>query len=89
MEAGLVDEVRGLELGPTASQALGYKEMLAYLAGAMELAAATAQIVTRTREFGRRQRAWLRRDPRLRWHGTASDPERLLPGLLVELDACR
>ena len=80
--AGLVDEVG--ELGPrlseNARQALGYKEVLAGL-GADEIAG-------RTRKFARRQRAWFRRDPRIRWHGTGADPARLLPGLLVELDHC-
>jgi tRNA dimethylallyltransferase len=83
--AGLVDEVRALEprMGGTARQALGYKEILAGYDDPSD------EIKRRTREFGRRQRAWLRRDPRLRWHGTARDPQRLLPGLERELDACR
>jgi tRNA dimethylallyltransferase len=90
--AGLVDEVRALapRMGKTACQALGYKEILADPGGDDPgCEDAKGEIKRRTREFGRRQRAWLRRDPRLRWHGTARDPERLLPGLARELDACR
>ena len=82
MAAGLVEEVRRLEprMGPYARQALGYREVIAGL-GAEEIAA-------RTRQFARRQRSWFRRDPRIRWHGTAADSERLLPGLVAELNLC-
>jgi len=93
LDAGLVEEVRALAtrpagLGRTARQALGYKELLAHVEGGAELGSCTAEIVRRTRELARRQRSWFRRDPRIRWHGTADDPGRLLPGLLVELDRC-
>jgi tRNA dimethylallyltransferase len=88
--AGLVDEVAALAdaLGPTARQALGYKEVLAHVEDGADLDGCIAQTVARTRRFARRQRSWFRRDPRIRWYGTASDPSRLLPGLLVELDRC-
>ena len=87
---GLVEEVRRLApgMGPTARQALGYKEVLAHLDGAGDLDACLDEVVRRTRSFARRQRTWFRRDPRVRWHGAAANPMRLLPGLLVELDAC-
>ena len=89
---GLVEEVRSLAgrpggLGPTARQALGYKEILAHLEEGAALPDCVAEITRRTRAFARRQRSWFRRDPRIRWHGTADDPMRLLPGLLAELDA--
>ena len=84
--AGLEEEVRVLEprLGPTARQALGYKEILGGLSGD----AAQVEVAARTRSYARRQRAWFRRDPRIRWHGTATDARQLLPGLLAELDRC-
>jgi len=90
VSCGLVDEVRALApvMGPTARQALGYKEVLAHVGDGAPLGDCVAAAERRTREFARRQRAWFRRDPRVRWHGTASDPMRLLPGLLVELDRC-
>lgn len=84
--AGLVDEVRGLQgsLSRTASQAIGYKEVLAHLDGdgttedeAFDL------IARRTRSFARRQRMWFRRDPRIEWLGTAQNPCALLPALLA------
>jgi len=83
--AGWVEEVRRLRdaggLSPTAAQALGYPEIAAHLDG-RPLDEAVEEVKRRTRAFARRQRAWFRRDPRIAWHGTASDPERLLPGLL-------
>jgi len=81
-DAGLVEEVDrlGPEMSDYARQALGYKEILEGLG--------SDAIAARTRKFARRQRSWFRRDPRIRWHGTATDPSLLLPGLLVELDRC-
>jgi tRNA dimethylallyltransferase len=72
LEAGLVDEVRTLQAHPrgmsrTATQALGYKELLAHLTGESSLEDAVDLAIRRTRRFARRQRAWFRRDPRIRW----------------------
>ncbi len=69
--AGLVAETRGLPaLGPTASRALGYQQVLA--GGSM--ADAAADTVRATRRFVRRQRSWFRRDPRVLWlDGAAPD----------------
>ncbi|MBX6391024.1 MAG: tRNA (adenosine(37)-N6)-dimethylallyltransferase MiaA, partial [Frankia sp.] len=71
--SGFVDEVReldkvGLSQGRTASRALGYAQVLAWLRG--ELASeeeARAATVTATRRFARRQRSWFRRDTRVAW----------------------
>ncbi|UPK76701.1 tRNA (adenosine(37)-N6)-dimethylallyltransferase MiaA [Nocardioidaceae bacterium SCSIO 66511] len=68
--AGLVDEVRGLDglrEGRTASRALGYAQVLAYLAGECTEEEAKDLTVRRTRQFARRQDAWFRKDPRIRW----------------------
>ena len=69
---GLVDEVRALEAqglreGVTASRALGYAQVLALLDGRLSEAEARERTATATRRFARRQRAWFRRDPRIRW----------------------
>jgi tRNA dimethylallyltransferase len=74
---GLVEEVRaladaGLRDGVTASRALGYAQVLALLDGRLSEDAARAATLAATRRFARRQRAWFRRDPRIRW----LDPER-------------
>jgi len=68
--AGLVDEVRALAdrpLSRTAREAIGYREVLAHLAGEMSLDDALDAAVRRTRRFARRQRVWFRRDPRIQW----------------------
>ena len=71
-EAGLVDEVRGLESaglreGRTASRALGYQQVLALLAGECTEEEAFEATVTGTRRFARKQDSWLRKDPRIGW----------------------
>ncbi len=70
--AGFVEEVRrlqdaGLAEGRTASRALGYRQVLAHLAGELTEDEAVQQTVTRTRRFARRQDSWFRRDPRIHW----------------------
>ena len=68
--AGLVDEVRRLAEQPlsrTARDAIGYREVLAHLAGELSLADALDAAVRRTRRFARRQRVWFGRDPRIQW----------------------
>ncbi|MPZ61612.1 MAG: tRNA (adenosine(37)-N6)-dimethylallyltransferase MiaA [Propionibacteriales bacterium] len=70
--AGLVEEVRllegaGLREGRTASRALGYAQVLRYLAGEIDEDAAREQTVYATRRFARRQDSWFRKDPRIVW----------------------
>jgi tRNA dimethylallyltransferase len=69
-EQGLVEEVRAFTPQPlsrTARQAIGYKEVIAYLDGGMTLDDAFELAVRRTRQFARRQRVWFARDPRIAW----------------------
>jgi tRNA dimethylallyltransferase len=78
-DAGLVDEVRGLvgqglRRDSTAGQAIGYAQVLDYLAGRLSLDEAVTGTVTGTRRYARRQRSWFRRDPRIRWLD-AADPD--------------
>ena len=84
VDAGFVEEAKALAPGmsPTARQALGYKELLEYVAGSCTLDQALDAAGRRTREFSRRQRMWFRRDPRITWLGTGQDPLALLPALL-------
>jgi len=84
LESGFLDEVRRLQaqMSRTARQALGYRELLAHLAGACTLDEAVAAATGRTRQFARRQRAWFRRDPRITWLGARDNPVDLLPALL-------
>jgi tRNA dimethylallyltransferase len=72
LEAGWIDEVRDLmERGfgawLTASQAIGYAELAEHLDGRLALEEAMDRTVKRTKELARRQMAWFRRDPRVRW----------------------
>jgi len=69
---GLVDEVRrlvdvGLRDGKTAWRALGYRQVLAHLAGECSEAEAKHATVAGTRRFSRKQLMWWRRDPRITW----------------------
>jgi len=70
--AGFVAEVQrleatGLRAARTASRALGYAQVLRYLAGEWSQEHARSETVRATRRFARRQEAWFRRDPRVRW----------------------
>ncbi|MGH2676271.1 MAG: tRNA (adenosine(37)-N6)-dimethylallyltransferase MiaA, partial [Actinomycetota bacterium] len=78
LEGGLVGEVRELldrGFGPflTASQAIGYLEVAEHLAGRCGLEETAGRIVRRTRGLARRQMAWFRRDPRIRWFEAGPD----------------
>jgi len=68
--SGLVREAkqlfdRGLSL--VAGQALGYKELLAYLAGHSSLEEAKTLLKQQTRRYAKRQMTWFRADSRVRW----------------------
>jgi tRNA dimethylallyltransferase len=87
LDAGFVAEVRTLAdrpagLSRTARQALGYRELLAHVAGRATHEQALQEAVRRTREFARRQRMWFRRDPRVVWFGSGENPVAVLPALL-------
>ena len=62
---GLTDEVRGLHeakrLGPTASQALGYKQLVDHFHRRCSEDDAYERIKIETRRFAKNQRTWLRR----------------------------
>jgi tRNA dimethylallyltransferase len=78
---GFVDEVRalaarGLREGRTASRALGYQQVLAFLDGELTEQEAKERTVTGTRRFARRQDSWFRKDPRITWVAH-DDPDRL------------
>lgn len=92
MEEGLLDEVRRIHtagMSRTAAQALGYKELVEHLEGAVTLDQAVEVVILRTRQFAVRQERWFRRDPRVRWidiDATASDPlEPVRSAVIAEL----
>ena len=72
IEGGWIDEVRALvDAGfggwLTSTQAIGYAELARHLRGDMTLEDAVEATVKRTTNLARRQMAWFRRDPRIRW----------------------
>ncbi|MEA3217619.1 MAG: tRNA dimethylallyltransferase, partial [Acidimicrobiia bacterium] len=72
----------------TASQALGYRELLNHIAGQSSLEEALEEAVRRTKRFARRQERWFRRDPRIRWFEVDENPMVALPHLLRDWATC-
>jgi tRNA dimethylallyltransferase len=68
LEAGLVEEVRGVAVfSRTARQALGVKEIVPLIEEKVTLQEATKQLVGNTKNFVRRQLSWFGADPRIVW----------------------
>ena len=71
-EMGFVKEVKLLNekyphWSKTALQAIGYKEILAYLNGEITLEMAKEEIKTRTRHFAKRQITWFKKEKDVVW----------------------
>jgi tRNA dimethylallyltransferase len=82
--AGLIQETaelsqRGLAENPTAAQALGYRQVLAYLRGEQSRDDTIAEVKLRTRQYAKRQMTWFRFQPALEWIEVTPDdpPERV------------
>jgi tRNA dimethylallyltransferase len=95
MAAGWLDEIAVLAARPealsrTASQALGYRELLAHLRGEVGLDEAVELAITRTRQFAVRQERWFRRDPRIVWvdAGDDANPLEEVVSLLGDSSRC-
>ncbi len=76
---GLIDEVRALhhagELGKTAGQAIGYREVVEFLNGDITESEAKDAVAQHTRRYARKQMSWFRRDSSIHWvDPTAGDP---------------
>ena len=77
---GLVDEVRRLLDGgvperATSMQAIGYKELTAFLRGEGTEDAAREQIKLASRRYAKRQRTWFRRNPEVHWIDMPDTPD--------------
>jgi tRNA dimethylallyltransferase len=88
IEAGLVDEVRGIMHEPkgisdTARQALGYKEIIEHIERRWSLEEAIDATILRTQQFAVRQERWYRRDPRIQWVEVQNDPIEEVTPLVV------
>jgi len=57
----------GLAENPTASQALGYKQVIEHLHGARSLSETVELVKIRTRQYAKRQMTWFRRQHQLNW----------------------
>ena len=91
IEDGFVEEVKNLvsdgrELSKTASQALGYKQIISYIEGENTLDEAIESAIASTRRFARRQEKWFRRDPRIQWMELQEDPFELLEEVIKVFD---
>lgn len=89
-DRGFVDEVRtlidaGLTPDSTAGRAIGYAQVLDYLAGTCSLEEAVESTITGTRRYVRRQRSWFNRDKRIAWIDADQAPEELLRAALDSL----
>ena len=78
IEAGLVDEVKGLlgeeqPLSKQAAAAIGYAEMIAHLGGKMELDETVEKIKINTRRFAKSQRTWFKTFRNVHWIDITED----------------
>ena len=90
--AGLVDEVGALRAAGYAppmrsQQAIGYAELHAHLEGRSDLSRAIELVKRNSRRYARRQLAWYRPDPTVRWADSPAEVDvdslrRYLGGLL-------
>jgi tRNA dimethylallyltransferase len=95
-QAGFVNEVAaldraGLREGRTASRALGYAQVLRFLAGECSQDEARAETIQATKRFARRQESWFRRDPRVIWldaDRVHRDGPDLLTQAMATISAC-
>lgn len=93
MEQGFLDEVRrlkeqGVQRDSTAMQALGYRQLYAYLEGEYPLEEAVRIIKRDTRHFAKRQLTWFRRERDVIWADKSligQDEEKLADYMLERL----
>lgn len=86
LEQGLVEEVRallerGIKPDSVSMQALGYKEVAAYLLGQYDLETCVNLLKRNTRRFAKRQLTWFKRDKNIKWFHLAEYDSK---GKLVE-----
>lgn len=71
LDAGLIEEAAAFlegEGAPTAAQAIGCKELTAYLWGTCTLEEAVEHLKRQTRRYAKRQLSWFRREARMHWY---------------------
>ena len=80
MDAGFLDEARrlaarGLPPDAPGPRTLGHAQLLAHLRGEVSLAAASAEIVRRTRQLAKRQETWFRQVAGVDWIAVESEAD--------------
>lgn len=93
LEAGLIEEVKnllvmGCQRESTAMQGLGYKEIIDYLQGNIDLERAVYLIKRDTRHFAKRQITWFKREKAVVWvprQELGPEDDKLLAYMLSEL----
>ena len=86
---GLMDEVkdllsRGYDANLPALSAIGYREMIQYIKGEIELETAKALMRKNTRQLIRRQANWFKRtDPSIHWYETGPETYNLVVNDLI------
>ena len=90
LEEGLVSEVQqlkdeGLSESHISMQGIGYKEILEYLNGRLDLETAVSTLKQNTRHFAKRQLTWFRRERDVIWLDRTEHPsdEELLRLILM------
>jgi tRNA dimethylallyltransferase len=75
-EKGLVNEVQRMDddkLSQTASQAVGYKEIISYLRGTISLSEARDLVKKNSRHLAKRQLTWFRKEIKVHWFEVPED----------------
>ncbi|MDA8026576.1 MAG: tRNA (adenosine(37)-N6)-dimethylallyltransferase MiaA [Actinomycetota bacterium] len=76
-EKGWIEECRYLldnfALSATAAKAIGYSEIFDFISGKISLEDAKESVVARSKKYAKRQMAWFRRDPRVKWFNGVDD----------------
>ena len=69
MAAGWLDETKALlpHRDANALNTVGYKELFQHLDGTLSLEEAVELVITRTRQFAKRQMTWFKKDPSTTW----------------------
>jgi tRNA dimethylallyltransferase len=85
LEAGLIEEVRGLlarhPAQGNAFKALGYRELAAHLRGETDLTAAREAIIRNTLRYAKRQMTWFRKESEVRWFSLSGPAESAARGI--------
>jgi tRNA dimethylallyltransferase len=100
LEAGLIQEISLLLLSGISPlskpfESIGYKEMLAFLQGQMDLPAALEMMRRDTRRYAKRQLTWFRRESHVHWmtgfgtdHSLRDSVINMLVKYLQNIDSC-